>query len=545
MFWVIKWVCLLLEGLRCVLDFLCSSMEEVVDGLLKKCRLGEAVDLRVVKIGDIDQLTTKRFWLVGRLQTSKSYNMSSLKKMLLRLWQTREEVTITEWNEDNRLLISFRSHQDRRSVLRGSPWNFDNALLLLGVTDGKSDPSTIPLAFQNFWVRVRGLPPYLLNDKMGKRIGGILGTFVECNTNRSGDCTGNFLRIRVGFEISEPLHRWLMLDLGGEKDTKLLLEYEDIPYFCLFRGRLSHVCSECDLAKNGTISEPMYGRWRTLFKNIFSIEPDGNLSGQSYGFTKRRSPWKMQAPEPLTCGIVRSREDMESGGTISADGMEVDVPTDTMDEEHWTTTKRRRLPHVTAASGVETSKGKHVNLAHTTASITAPPGFGQKESHACQSLSVVGCSEDGHSICFEPSPLGGIFESVSGSILDFQRPLEGILSTVGLGATTLGKPSSTQTISPLADKPKNKRQGKKAQSLLQVNDSKPASHLPLSTLNPALPKPHLRNENLQTHISSTTTKIPTIELQQPCQAYTTTAIGALNISPPPFWGIPTILTQLT
>lgn len=177
-----------------------KRMDEVVDGMLQKWKINDANDLKVTLIDDIDQLATKRFWLVGRLLTSKPYNKGSLKRLFLKLWKTKEEVVIKEWNEDDRFLISFRSHQDRRTVLRGSPWNFENALLLLTVTDGKSNPVSIPLDSQNFWIRVRGLPPYLLCEKMGKRIGGILGSFVECDTDRSGDCSGNFLRIRVGFQ---------------------------------------------------------------------------------------------------------------------------------------------------------------------------------------------------------------------------------------------------------------------------------------------------------------------------------------------------------
>lgn len=263
--------------------------------------------------------------------------------MLRRLWKTNEEVTISEWTADDRLLFSFRSHQDRRSVLRGSPWNFDNAMLLLNVTDGKSDPASIPLESQNLWVRVRGLPPYLLSEKMGKRIGDILGTFVECNTNRSGDCTGDFLRIRVGFKISVPLHRWLMLNLGGDKDTKFQLEYEDIPYFCLFCGRLSHVCSGCGLAKEGTISEPQYGRWKTLIKNVFSIEPDGYLTGQSFGLIKRHASWKIKAPEPSLIGNVCSREERDIVVTNSETDMEVDQPVEIPEAVIPTSSKRRRL----------------------------------------------------------------------------------------------------------------------------------------------------------------------------------------------------------
>lgn len=131
---------------------------------------------------------------------------------------------------------------------------------------------------------------------MGKRLRAILGTFVDFDPNQKGDCTCNFLKIRINLDVSTPLRRWIRLDLGDHGVTKLFLEYHDLPFFCLYCGRLNHISPGYPLAKEGVISEPQYGRWRMLSKNDFNIETDGQLSGVSFGLTKKKIPWCVQAP---------------------------------------------------------------------------------------------------------------------------------------------------------------------------------------------------------------------------------------------------------
>lgn len=271
-----------------------ERMDQLVDEMVQKWKIEDSVDVTIVKLDDLDQLAWKRFWLVGRLLTSKSYNVNSLMKAMNRIWRTREAVAVFEWDGCDRLLFSFRTNFDRSMVMRGVPWSFDNALLLLAPIDGKTDPLSVQLVIQNFWIRIRGLPPAFLSKAMGRRLGSLLGEFVDTDPSK-GECTRSFLRIRVGLEVSKPLRRWIMLDLGLEdaSTSKLQLEYEDLPYFCLFCGRLSHISAGCPLAKQGAITEQQFGRWRTVSKNVFNIEPEGQLSGLSFGLSKKSTPWKL------------------------------------------------------------------------------------------------------------------------------------------------------------------------------------------------------------------------------------------------------------
>lgn len=98
-------------------------------------------------------------------------------------------------------------------------------MLILACSDGDTIPTSVQLESQNFWIRVRGLPPKLFNKAMGRRIGNMLGVYVDFDPVNTGDCTGNFLRIRVELGLSKPLRRWVRLDLGMVEWSKIQLEY--------------------------------------------------------------------------------------------------------------------------------------------------------------------------------------------------------------------------------------------------------------------------------------------------------------------------------
>ncbi|XP_034218974.1 uncharacterized protein At4g02000-like [Prunus dulcis] len=146
-----------------------------------------------------------------------------------------------------RFLFSFKSNLDCRRVLRSSPWTFDKALLLLKAIDSCVDPRTITLDTHNFWVRVRRIPLLFLTPAMGEKLGNYLGSFIMVDHKLNMDCLGSFLRIMVGLKISEPLKRSVTLRLALDESVKLYeIEYERLPYFCLYCGRFDHVGEQFD-----------------------------------------------------------------------------------------------------------------------------------------------------------------------------------------------------------------------------------------------------------------------------------------------------------
>ncbi|CAL8999993.1 unnamed protein product, partial [Prunus brigantina] len=180
-----------------------EAVDELVSGITSSLAISESKAVEVVGLEDLGNLKAERFLLVGRLLATKAFHKETLIGTLKRIWHIREEFTAMTLDDPKRFLFSFKSDFDRKKVIRGSPWTFDRALLLLTSTNGEVDPMSVSVESQSFWVR--RIPPIFLTPAMGEKLGNFLGTFYMVDRGLNGDCLGSFLRIRVGLKINEPL----------------------------------------------------------------------------------------------------------------------------------------------------------------------------------------------------------------------------------------------------------------------------------------------------------------------------------------------------
>ncbi|KAL6182434.1 hypothetical protein ACLB2K_043855 [Fragaria x ananassa] len=301
------------------------KMDDIISGISKNLAIVDEEELNIVQVDDPKEIASGRYWLVGKLLTNKSYCFEALRNTMKRIWLVKGEVIIFKWEDSDRILFSFESDEDRGRVLRGSPWTFDNALVLLAAFDGASNPNSVPLETQAFWIRVRGIEPEFITPKLAERIGRQLGIFYPIGGGFSEDGSGRFLRIRVGLSVTKPLQRWLKLSIAGRSLTeKLQLEYEHLPYLCFFCGRLDHVSSGCVLHKEGVIPDERFGRWKTLAKNVFSIDPVCQEQGRRFGLIPKPKGWSISVSENELFDRVRTREDFENAHRGPGTEMEVD-----------------------------------------------------------------------------------------------------------------------------------------------------------------------------------------------------------------------------
>ncbi|TXG53415.1 hypothetical protein EZV62_022584 [Acer yangbiense] len=102
--------------------------------------------------------------------------------------------------------------EDKIKVLKGGPWRFDDALMVLEELEGKGDIKSM-----------------LFN----KVLGSILGKVKEVDGGDSSVWMGKFLWVRVEIEIDKPLCRCLCNDmLGYGEETVISLQSERLPDFC-------------------------------------------------------------------------------------------------------------------------------------------------------------------------------------------------------------------------------------------------------------------------------------------------------------------------
>lgn len=135
----------LLERFWSFFCFLLLRMEDIASGMARRLAIDDDEDLKVVTLEDVGGSEVQRFWLVGKLLTTKEYHKEAFVSTMKKIWHVKGGVIITQWEDSDRWLFSFKSDFDRRKVFDGCPWTFDNALLLLAMMDGRSDPTQVPL----------------------------------------------------------------------------------------------------------------------------------------------------------------------------------------------------------------------------------------------------------------------------------------------------------------------------------------------------------------------------------------------------------------
>ncbi|XP_068340395.1 uncharacterized protein [Pyrus communis] len=179
----------------------------------------------------------------------------------MQLWRPKAKVTIVELDDD---LFSFGFDNNRESamVLKGGPWLYNGALLVMVKADTLAHPTQIALYTQEFWIQVKGLLLAYMTRHMGQFIGNQIGEHVLIDQSRKGDVQGTILRIRVVIDITKPLRRSLLFSIKGSM-VSIDLRYEKVPITCFLCGLIGHIEDQCEQYKgknDDDLSKP-YGRW--------------------------------------------------------------------------------------------------------------------------------------------------------------------------------------------------------------------------------------------------------------------------------------------
>ncbi|KAL6144845.1 hypothetical protein ACLB2K_055535 [Fragaria x ananassa] len=341
-------------------------MEDVVGKFAKRLAISET-EVEVVMPPEDLKEGSRRWFMVGELFTHKSFKLEFLANTMKNLWIPKDEppdrnrITVSRVGEYGRILFMFKNEADLKRAKRGCPWTFDKALLALAVTTGEENPDEIDLSIQCFWIRIRGLPPTYLRDgaveNTGRCLGQAIGVFVQAARGSSNPCLGEFLRVRVGIDLSKPLRKWVSFRPSGwSKSGRFELEYERLPHFCFFCGLMGHTGGNCPRREAGVLTALSYDnlihadrKEEWLLNKMRSREREkeqvSTAGAWRFGlYPKKKTGWVMTAPELQSVGFVRTRSELEMEGGIRRreDDMEVDSSSE-MGERDGRSGKRRRF----------------------------------------------------------------------------------------------------------------------------------------------------------------------------------------------------------
>ena len=146
---------------------------------------------------------------------------------------------------DSLFQFKFSTEFDMERILHGSPWTFDNQLLLLQKWHRGITARNVSLDYASLWIQIWDAPFDMVSPTVAKEVGGRLGKVEDVEKRRNIDDQNFFMRVKVALPISKPLRCVVFLASAGGEQTWCKFKYERLPLFCHYCGMLGHDLRHC------------------------------------------------------------------------------------------------------------------------------------------------------------------------------------------------------------------------------------------------------------------------------------------------------------
>lgn len=99
-----------------------------------------------------------------------------------------------------------------------------------------------------------------MNNEAIHQLGEKIGTVMEVETDEAGDCIGQYARVRISIDISQPLKKLVFLQ-QEEATIPMPILYEKLPDFCFCCAHIGHQYRDCLSYKGQPKEDLPYGGW--------------------------------------------------------------------------------------------------------------------------------------------------------------------------------------------------------------------------------------------------------------------------------------------
>lgn len=134
--------------------------------------------------------------LVGKVLHTRSINTEGLRTALNQVWQAKKEVKIENLG-DNIFIFKFGNEVDKKRILAGGPWHFNQSLIVLKEPNGIGEITAQSFTHVSFWVQLKNVPIMCMEEEICTGIGELVGKVEEVDTDKAGDCMGQIIRMRI------------------------------------------------------------------------------------------------------------------------------------------------------------------------------------------------------------------------------------------------------------------------------------------------------------------------------------------------------------
>lgn len=142
-------------------------------------------------------------------------------------------------------LFQFFHKEDLNWVLKGGPWMFDNAMLILEMVDAGEDPLKIPLWHLKIWIQLYDLPMGLMTEVVGQQLGNFFGEFLEYDPKNNTSIWRECMRVRINVDVRKSLRRKKKIVKKDGTEIIVNCKYERLGDFFFSCGMVTHTERFC------------------------------------------------------------------------------------------------------------------------------------------------------------------------------------------------------------------------------------------------------------------------------------------------------------
>ncbi|KAH7850130.1 hypothetical protein Vadar_028349 [Vaccinium darrowii] len=201
---------------------------------------------------------------MGKIFTQKGINLYGLKAAMESVWGYPKGFKVMEVGGGIYQFV-FGHEMDLLRVFAGSPWLYNNQLIVLqrwveGVT-----PDEINFSYSPFWIQLRALPLEFMSTDVGRRMKAGFRDIEDANIAQLSGNQGRCVRVKVELDIRKPIPRGKKVYTADWKPIWLPFRYEKLPILCHYCGVVGHDDCACVVkhneVKSGIVKETQYGGW--------------------------------------------------------------------------------------------------------------------------------------------------------------------------------------------------------------------------------------------------------------------------------------------
>ncbi|KAM1325327.1 hypothetical protein EV1_046001 [Malus domestica] len=228
-----------------------------------------------------------QYTLIAEVLTAKAVKGDVFVDCFMSLWRGREGVSIREIG-DRRFLARFAGKRDLQWVVEADmPWMFKNDLVLVADRTEKGLNRWTPLFLGVLWVQLHNVPVLSMTQAVAETIGSLMGEVRLVDKTGSRDCIGRFLRVKIGFNVREPLMRGTFVTFPNEGKIWIDFKYESLPNNCLICGKLGHPTRICKEALDESTDQRDGTKTRNEVLAFRGLDAVSDLRGNPLGAGSR------------------------------------------------------------------------------------------------------------------------------------------------------------------------------------------------------------------------------------------------------------------